>query len=103
MNTPMVSICLPTYNRPDFLELAVRSCLAQTYRDLEIVITDNSPSDESGALARRLNDPRTRYCKNVQTIFREDEFLVNKLRLLISVLREILSSVFPRSQPLPRE
>ena len=103
MSTPMVSICLPTYNRPDFLERAVRSCLAQTCRDFDIVITDNSPGDESAAVAHRSNDPRTRYCKNVRTIFREDEFLVNKLRLLISVLREILSSVFPSSQPPPRE
>lgn len=68
MSTPLVSICLPTYNRPDLLERAVRSCLAQSRPDFEIVITDNSPGDESGAVAHRLDDPRIRYHKNATNL-----------------------------------
>jgi glycosyltransferase involved in cell wall biosynthesis len=61
---PTVSICIPTYNRPELLERAVRSCLAQTYPDFEVIITDNSPGDESGLVAARFGDPRIRYFKN---------------------------------------
>lgn len=65
---PLVSICTPTYNRPDFLERALRSCFAQTYQNFEIVITDNSTNDASRELISRLNDPRLRYFKNEKNL-----------------------------------
>jgi glycosyltransferase involved in cell wall biosynthesis len=64
VNSPLVSICIPTYNRPEYLRRAVESCLAQTYRHLEIVITDNSTNNESANMAAKWTDPRVRYCKN---------------------------------------
>jgi glycosyltransferase involved in cell wall biosynthesis len=60
----LVSICIPTYNRPDYLRRAVESCLAQTCSDFEIVITDNSTNDETSRLAATWTDPRIRYFKN---------------------------------------
>ena len=39
---PRVSILMPTHNRPDYAELALQSILAQTWDNLEIVISDNS-------------------------------------------------------------
>lgn len=64
MSNPLVSICIPTYRRPDLLERAIRSCLAQTYPHFEILITDNSPDDASGQMVARLHDARIRYHKN---------------------------------------
>jgi glycosyltransferase involved in cell wall biosynthesis len=70
VNSTLVSICTPTYNRPDFLRRAVESCLAQTYTNFEIVITDNSTNPdgsvnrESAEMVSRLNDPRIRYYSN---------------------------------------
>ena len=64
MNNPLVSICIPTYQRPELLERAIRSCLAQTYPYFEVLITDNSPDDASGQMVGRLNDPRIHYHKN---------------------------------------
>ncbi|MCU0857255.1 MAG: glycosyltransferase [Pontiellaceae bacterium] len=64
MSNPLVSICIPTYKRPELLERAVRSCLAQTYPTFEILITDNSPDDTSGQVLAKLNDPRIKYHKN---------------------------------------
>jgi len=64
VNPPLVSICIPTYHRPVLLERAIRSVLAQTVQDFEIVITDNSENDESAQVVRRLNDPRIRYYRN---------------------------------------
>ncbi len=68
MNPPLVSICIPTYNRPDLLQRAVHSCLAQTLGDFEIVITDNSDNNASGDMIARLADPRIRYFKNETNI-----------------------------------
>jgi predicted O-linked N-acetylglucosamine transferase (SPINDLY family)/glycosyltransferase involved in cell wall biosynthesis len=42
---PLVSVLIPTHNRPDYGELALRSVLAQTYPNLEIVISDNSDDE----------------------------------------------------------
>jgi glycosyltransferase involved in cell wall biosynthesis len=64
VNPPLVSICIPTYNRPEYLRRAVASCLAQTYRHWEIIITDNSTNRESANLAATWTDPRIRYYKN---------------------------------------
>jgi glycosyltransferase involved in cell wall biosynthesis len=60
----LVSICILTYNRPEYLRRAVESCLAQTYREFEIVITDNSTNDETAKMASSWTDPRIRYYKN---------------------------------------
>jgi glycosyltransferase involved in cell wall biosynthesis len=64
MNTPLVSFCTPTYNRPEFLRRTVESCLAQTCQDFEIIITDNSTNDESARMVAKFNDPRIRYFSN---------------------------------------
>ena len=41
----LISICIPTYKRPDLLIEALDTCFAQTYTDFEIVIGDDSPDD----------------------------------------------------------
>ncbi len=64
MNPPLVSILIPTYNRPEYLRRAVESCLAQTYRNFEIVITDNSTNDASAKMMAKYSDPRVRYFSN---------------------------------------
>jgi glycosyltransferase involved in cell wall biosynthesis len=64
MSTLLVSICIPTHNRPELLERAVRSCLVQTFKDFEIIITDNGDNDASRDVVARLADPRIRYYKD---------------------------------------
>jgi glycosyltransferase involved in cell wall biosynthesis len=70
VNPPLVSICIPTYNRPEYLRRAVESSLAQTYPQFEIVITDNSAhpdgsiNRQSAELAAKWTDPRIRYHNN---------------------------------------
>src|ERR1700722_20283814 len=64
MPLPLVSILIPTYNRPDYLRRAVESCLTQTHPHFEIIITDNSTNQESAEMAAKWSDPRIRYYKN---------------------------------------
>lgn len=44
---PLVSIMIPTHNRPHYLEIALKSALAQTYPNIEILISDNSDDETS--------------------------------------------------------
>jgi glycosyltransferase involved in cell wall biosynthesis len=60
---PRVSIGLPVYNGDRFLDEAMRSLLAQTYRDFEIIISDNGSTDRTEEICRRYaaEDNRIRY------------------------------------------
>jgi glycosyltransferase involved in cell wall biosynthesis len=58
---PHVSIIVPTHDRPQMLEEAVESALAQTFRDFEIIIVLNGASAQTIETARRLaTDPRVK-------------------------------------------
>ncbi len=43
--TPLVSICIPTYNQPVFFEMALQSALNQTYPNIEIIVGDDSTNE----------------------------------------------------------
>ncbi|MBU7317609.1 glycosyltransferase [Paenibacillus sp. SM 69] len=42
---PLVSVLIPAYNRPHYLELALQSVLNQTYKNIEIIVCDDSTND----------------------------------------------------------
>jgi glycosyltransferase involved in cell wall biosynthesis len=50
-DSPLVSIVIPVYNGGDFLDQAIDSALAQTYRNIEILVI-NDGSDDSGETDR---------------------------------------------------
>jgi len=50
----LVSTIIPVYNRPRMLREAVRSVLAQTYRPIEIIISDDGSTDETADVSREL-------------------------------------------------
>ena len=63
---PKVSICIPTYKRPDLLKVAVDSCLSQTFQDFELIISDDSPDTRTEEMVRNLSSKhRIRYMYNV--------------------------------------
>ncbi len=68
MNTlkhPIVSIGLPVYNGEDFLKYALDSLLSQTFRDFEIIISDNASTDNTPKICQEyvLKDKRIRYIR----------------------------------------
>lgn len=44
---PVISICIPTRNRPDLLAICIASCLENSYRPIEILVGDDSDDDET--------------------------------------------------------
>ena len=67
---PLVSIGLPTYNRADTLQRAVELILAQDYRNIEVVISDNASTDRTSEFCRLLcqRDNRVRYIRQRENI-----------------------------------
>jgi glycosyltransferase involved in cell wall biosynthesis len=58
--TPTVSVCVPTYNGARFIERTVRSVLAQTYDDFELIVQDDGSNDSTPELVATIADPRVR-------------------------------------------
>jgi glycosyltransferase involved in cell wall biosynthesis len=46
MNQPLVSICIPAYKKPEYVVRCIESVLKQTYKRVEIVISDDSPNQD---------------------------------------------------------
>ncbi len=58
---PLVSIVLPTRNRPRELRRAIASVQAQRYDNWELVVVDDGGSEDSRELVAALGDPRARW------------------------------------------
>lgn len=67
-NQPLVSICIPTYNAGKTVVSTIQSILNQTYQNLEIIIVDNTSTDDTLALLRKYKDPRIKIYKNSKNI-----------------------------------
>ena len=50
---PLVSIVIPAYNNADFLDETLRSVLAQTYRDIEVIVADHASTDATWDVMQR--------------------------------------------------
>ena len=62
----LVSIGLPTYNRAGMLRRSIASALAQTHRNIELLISDNASTDETESICREFMaaDARVRYIRH---------------------------------------
>jgi glycosyltransferase involved in cell wall biosynthesis len=47
MSSPKVSVIIPNYNHGDYLRRRIETVLNQTYQDIEVIILDDSSSDNS--------------------------------------------------------
>ncbi len=70
MAEPLVSIGLPVFNGERFLGEAVESLLHQTYRNIELIISDNASTDATPEICQRYaaEDDRVRYSRLPENI-----------------------------------
>jgi glycosyltransferase involved in cell wall biosynthesis len=67
---PAVTIGVPVFNGARYLEEALRSILNQTYRDFELLISDNASTDATEAICRgyAAADARIKYFRNERNL-----------------------------------
>lgn len=62
---PFISICIPAYKHVNYLKRLLDSILSQTYKDFEIIITDDSPDDSVEILSKEYtSNNNIHYYKN---------------------------------------
>lgn len=52
MKEPLVSVCIPVFNVATYLESTIESVLNQTYKNIEIILVDDSSRDRSLEIAK---------------------------------------------------
>jgi hypothetical protein len=60
-SNPLISVVLPTHNRPDLLERSVGSVLAQRYENWELLVVDDGGDGSSRAVVEAFDDERIRW------------------------------------------
>ncbi|MGP0580340.1 glycosyltransferase family 2 protein [Paenibacillus peoriae] len=71
MEYPLVSVVIPAYNRPHTLKIAIDSVLEQTYPNIEIIICDDSTTNEVQEMLDSYlgSCPQIKYYKNEKNLF----------------------------------
>lgn len=68
--TPLITTIIPTFNRANLLKLAIASVQNQTFRDLQILVLDNSSLDDTPDVVALLSkeDSRIKYHRHSTNI-----------------------------------
>lgn len=57
-NTPIVSVVIPSLNRPKIVTKAVNSALSQTLRSIEVIVVVDGPDEATVTELKKIDDPR---------------------------------------------
>ena len=63
-----VTVAIPTYNRPEYLNECIQSVLDQTLQDFSIVVYDNASTEAVGEELQKFQDPRIHFFGNEENI-----------------------------------
>jgi glycosyltransferase involved in cell wall biosynthesis len=72
---PLVSVVLPTHNRPVWLAEALTSVLDGEFADFEVVVSNNGNPEDTRRLEARIDDPRVRWIEQDPALGGLDNFL----------------------------
>lgn len=64
MTKSLVSVVIPTYNRPALIGKAIKSVLNQTYQDFEVIVVDDGMEKGAEKIVNSFNDSRISYIKH---------------------------------------
>jgi glycosyltransferase involved in cell wall biosynthesis len=65
---PLVSVTLPTRDRPELLARSLRSLLAQTHEHLEVLVVGDAAGPEVADVIEAIGDPRVHYTNLTQRV-----------------------------------
>lgn len=68
MTQPQITVALPVYNGEQYIAIAIKSVLTQTFSDFELLILDNCSTDHTLEIIRTFSDPRIRLIVNPENL-----------------------------------
>jgi hypothetical protein len=74
MHRPEFSVVIPTRERADTLQFALRSCLDQDYEDYEIIVCDNCSSSATAEVVNAFNSPHIVYHRSPTPLCMRDNW-----------------------------
>ena len=66
--SPEVSVCIPVFNGSDYIAESIASVLGQTFKDFEVIVSDNASTDRTGEIVNGFKDARIRYVRNARNL-----------------------------------
>jgi glycosyltransferase involved in cell wall biosynthesis len=66
--SPLITIGIPTYNRAALVRNCVASALAQSYQNIEVLVSDNASTDDTLAILKSINDKRLRVLTSPENV-----------------------------------
>ncbi|MFX1500545.1 MAG: glycosyltransferase family 2 protein [Promethearchaeota archaeon] len=63
MRDKLISVIIPTYNRANLIEFAIKSVLNQSYKNIELIIVDDGSTDSTKKIIDSFKDHRIKYIK----------------------------------------
>jgi glycosyltransferase involved in cell wall biosynthesis len=100
MERPAFSVLMANYNNGRYIDDAIRSVLAQSFRDWELVIVDDGSTDDSLArINKYINDPRIRLFprKNNEGIAKSQIFGLTKVQSKIVGILDSDDALVPQA------
>ena len=64
----MISIIISAYNSEKTIEKAIKSCLNQTYKDLEIIVVEDCSTDKTKEVIKSIKDDRIKLIENEKNL-----------------------------------
>jgi glycosyltransferase involved in cell wall biosynthesis len=65
---PKISICIPTYNRANFIEKTISSVLNQTFKDFELIVRIDGSIDNTKEILDKIHDSRLKVLNNGKNV-----------------------------------
>lgn len=81
MQQPFFSICIPTYNRANYLKRCIDSVIAGGESNIEILVQDNDSEDNTQEVIQSYSDKRIKYEKNASNVGLVNNFFLVHQRI----------------------
>lgn len=83
MENPLISVIIPVYNVSGYLKQCLDSVIAQTYRNLEIILVDDGSTDGSGEIC----DEYSRNDQRIKVIHKENGGLSDARNAALDIIK----------------